>query len=76
MPSSNILTTWRSILMLVVLGCMMRVVPGVQGETPATHMKGIQFKNKGAEKVIVAMTGERKFALSAEQSTSVILNDT
>nr|CAH7755739.1 unnamed protein product [Callosobruchus chinensis] len=68
--------TWRSVLLLVMLGCMMRVVPGAQGETPATHMKGIQFKNKGADKVIVENTGEEKFALPAEQSTSVILNDT
>nr|CAH7762479.1 unnamed protein product [Callosobruchus chinensis] len=62
--------------MAVMLACMMREVPRVQGETPATHMKSIQFKNKGADKVIVELTGEEKFELPAGQSTSVILNDT
>nr|CAH7755737.1 unnamed protein product [Callosobruchus chinensis] len=76
MSSSNILMIWRSVLMLVILGCVMRVVPGVRGETPATYMMGIQFKNKGADRVIVEMTGEGKFALTAGQSTFVILNDT
>nr|CAI5820743.1 unnamed protein product [Callosobruchus analis] len=54
----------------------MRVVPKVRGDVTETHSKGIQIKNKGAEKLVVEMTGEERFTLPAGQVASVILTDT
>ncbi|VEN59752.1 unnamed protein product [Callosobruchus maculatus] len=64
----------KIVLVMVVVGCL--VVPQVLGGTPITHSKGLQIKNKGADRLLVEMTGEDRFALPAGQVASLLLNDT